>query len=158
MMMPFQVVMIPDYIAIRNLGLYNTGWSLIIPGIFNPFAVFLMRQYMLSVPDEKLEAAKVDGANNWWIYWRIMLPMVAPGVCAMVVLCFAEVWNMIEQPLLFLSDTTKYPLSLVLRNIDIIPIRLIFSGAVLFTAPVVILFLIFQDNIVSGIKHIKLNN
>lgn len=157
MMLPFQVVMIPNYIALSSMGLLDTGWSLILPGIFSPFAIFLMRQYMMSVPDEILEVAKTDGANNFQIFSHIMLPMVKPGLVAMIVLSFAEIWNMVEQPLLFIRNSKLYPLSLVLFDLDKVSTTEVFAGSVLFMAPVIILFFIFHDDIITGIEYFRMN-
>ncbi|MGI6705000.1 MAG: carbohydrate ABC transporter permease [Clostridia bacterium] len=157
MMLPFQGVMIPNYIALGNMGLLNTAWSLILPGIFSPFAVFLLRQYMMNVPDEILEAARIDGASNLQIFFHIMLPQVTPGLAAMVVLSFAEIWNMVEQPLLLVRDKKLYPLSLVLCDLEKVSMTEVFAGAVLFMAPVIILYFIFHDDIISGIEYFRIN-
>jgi multiple sugar transport system permease protein len=157
MMLPFQAVMIPNYIALNNFGLLNTSWSLILLAIFSPFAVFLLCQYMKSVSDEILEAARIDGAGNFQLFTHIMMPLVKPGVAAMIVLSFAENWNMIEQPLLFINDYWLYPLSFVLSNLDMTSMNEVFAGAVIFMMPVVILFFIYHDDIISDIElfHIK---
>jgi multiple sugar transport system permease protein len=157
MMLPFQAVMIPNYIALNNFGLLNTSWSLILPAIFSPFAVFLLCQYMKSVSDEILEAARIDGAGNFQLFTHIMMPLVKPGVAAMIVLSFAENWNMIEQPLLFINDYWLYPLSFILSNLDMASMNEVFAGAVIFMMPVVILFFIYHDDIISDIElfHIK---
>jgi len=157
MMLPFQVVMIPNYIALGNMGLLNTAWSLILPGIFSPFAVFLLRQYMMNVPDELLEAARIDGAGNLQIFFHIMLPQVTPGLAAMVVLSFVEIWNMVEQPLLLVRDKKLYPLSLVLCDLEKVSMTEVFAGVVLFMAPVIILYFIFHDDIISGIEYFRIN-
>jgi len=158
MLMPFQAVMIPNFIAIKNMGLYDSAWSMIVPNIFSPFAVFLMRQFFLTVQKESIEAAKIDGASDLRIYLQIALPSVKPGLIVMVILGLAEAWNLVEQPLLFLVDETKYPLSVVLRNQEIIPFRILFAGSVMFIMPIILLFMFFQEDILAGIAKINLGN
>ena len=156
MMLPFQAYMLANYFALDSIGLIDSGWSLVIPGIFAPFSVFLLRQYMVNVPDEILEAASIDGAGHVMKLTRVMLPMVSPGLAAMVVLAFAESWNMVEQPLLFINDQYKYPLSLILQSISPVSMPDVFAAISLFVAFPVLLFLIFNDDVVQGIENIKL--
>ena len=156
MMLPFQAYMLANYFALDSIGLIDSGWSLIVPGIFSPFSVFLLRQYMVNVPDEIMEAASIDGAGPLMKLTRIMLPMVSPGLAAMVVLAFAESWNMVEQPLLFINDKYKYPLSLILQEITPVSMPDVFAAIALFVAFPVLLFLIFNEDVVRGIENIKL--
>ena len=156
MMLPFQAYMLANYFALDSVGLIDSGWSLVIPGIFAPFSVFLLRQYMVNVPDEIMEAASIDGAGPMMKLTRIMLPMVSPGLAAMVVLSFAESWNMVEQPLLFINDRIKYPLSLILQEVSPVSQPDVFAAITLFLSFPVLLFLIFNEDVVQGIENIKL--
>lgn len=156
MMLPFQAYMLANYFALDSVGLIDSGWSLVIPGIFAPFSVFLLRQYMVNVPDEIMEAASIDGAGPLMKLTRIMLPMVSPGLAAMVVLAFAESWNMVEQPLLFINDRIKYPLSLILQEVSPVSQPDVFAAITLFVSFPVLLFLIFNEDVVQGIENIKL--
>lgn len=156
MMLPFQAYMLANYFALDAIGLIDSGWSLIVPGVFAPFSVFLLRQYMVNVPEEIMEAASIDGAGPLLKLTRIMLPMVSPGLAAMVVLAFAESWNMVEQPLLFINDQYKYPLSLILQSITPVSMPDVFAAIALFVAFPVLLFLIFNEDVVHGIENIKL--
>lgn len=156
MMLPFQAYMLANYFALDAIGLIDSGWSLVLPGIFSPFSVFLLRQYMVNVPEEVMEAAAIDGAGGLGQLIRIMLPMVSPGLAAMVVLSFAEGWNMVEQPLLFINDRYKYPLSLMLQEISPVSMPDVFAAIALFVALPVLLFLIFREDVVQGIENIRL--
>lgn len=158
MMLPFQAYMISNYMALNSIGLIDTYWSLVLPGIFSPFAVFLLRQYMINIPKDVMEASQIDGASNFRQLTDIVLPIVVPGIAAMIVLSFAESWNLIEQPLLFIKDEIKYPLSLALQSMSEQALRDVFAGSVLYVAPVVLLFLIFQKDVIKGIENIKFNN
>ena len=156
MMLPFQAYMLANYFALDSIGLIDSGWSLVVPGVFAPFSVFLLRQYMVNVPEEVMEAASIDGAGHGMKLTRVMLPMVSPGLAAMVVLAFAESWNMVEQPLLFINDQYKYPLSLILQSISPVSMPDVFAAISLFVAFPVLLFLIFNEDVVHGIENIKL--
>ncbi|SHE14087.1 Maltose transport system permease protein malG [Chlamydia abortus] len=113
MLMPFQVTLVPNYIIADKLGLLNMASAIILPGIFAAFGVFMLRQFMLSIPYALVEAAQLDGAGHYRIFYRIMLPLMKPGIAALIVLLFVDYWNMVEQPLIFLEDAFKQPLSLI---------------------------------------------
>lgn len=156
MLMPFQVTLLPNYMAIRWLGLYNTGWALALPGIFAPLGVFLIYQFLRSMPDELLDAAKLDTNSYFALLWRIVLPSVQPGMITLLVLSFTESWNMVEQPLLYLTDPEKYPLSLALNNLTVPDASLVFAAAVLYLLPVLFLYRFFENQIAQGLSHYKL--
>lgn len=114
MVMPFQVTMAPNYLVLDALGLMDTVWAVILPGIFATFPVFLMTRSFDAVPRELLDSADLDGANHWQIFWRIGLPLGRPGIIAAMVLTFLESWSAVEQPMTFLRDERWWPLSLEL--------------------------------------------
>lgn len=153
MLMPFQVTMVPNYLILSKLGLLNTSLAIILPGIFGAFGVFLMRQFMAQLPVVLLEAAKMDGAGHFTIFTRIALPLVKPGLSALVVLQFADYWNMVEQPLIFIEDVLRYPLSLYLAQIGQEAIGVVFAASVIYMAPMVLLFLYTENEVVEGIQH-----
>jgi len=155
MMMPFQVTLLPVYITLSRTNLLNTVWSLILPSVFAPLGVFLLRQYMLGIPDEYLEAASLETNSAFHILWYIVIPTAKNGIIAMNILVFAEAWNMVEQPLLFLSDTVKYPLSAAMNSIISSNLDVSFSGSILFLAPIVSLYLFFEEQIVEGLENFK---
>ena len=116
LIMPSWVTMVPNYMMIQRLGLLDTIWALILPSAFTAFGVCLLRQYMRYVPDETIEAARIDGASTLKILFRIVLPQVKGGIAALMILTFIDNWNMVEQVVIYISDKDKYPLSVALSN------------------------------------------
>ncbi|KOY17059.1 carbohydrate ABC transporter permease [Paenibacillus xylanivorans] len=152
MLMPFQVTLVPNYMVIDKLGLMNHASAIILPGIFGAFGVFMMRQFMAHIPGAYSEAAKMDGGGQWVIFWRIILPLVKPGLAALIVLLFVDYWNMIEQPLIFLQDSYKQPLSLYLAQINKEARGIGFAASALYMAPMVLLFLYAESYFIEGIQ------
>jgi multiple sugar transport system permease protein len=115
LMIPLQVTVIPLFAMLRQFGLINNLLSLILPATFSALGIFLLRQFFKSVPDEILEAARIDGANEWQVFWRVALPLAKPGLAALAVIAFLLSWNDYFAPLIFLTtvDTATLPLSLV---------------------------------------------
>lgn len=156
MMMPLQVTLVPNYIVLDKIGLIGSYTALILPGVFSTFGVFLMAQVFSSVPDNLIEAAKIDGANHLQILLRVMIPYARAGVASLVILNFIDTWNMVEQPLVFLKDSTKYPLSIFLANINQANLGISFVCGILAIIPVFLLFLHFKDSLISGIENTNL--
>lgn len=156
MMMPLQVTLVPNYIVLDKLGLLGSYTALILPGVFSTFGVFLLAQVFSSVPDNLIEAAKIDGANHMQILFRIMIPYAKTGVASLVILNFIDTWNMVEQPLVFLKDSTKYPLSIFLANINQTTLGISFVCGILAIIPVFLLFLHFKDSLIAGIENTNL--
>ena len=152
MMMPYQVTLVSNYIVLDKLGVLGGYSSIILPGIFSAFGVFLLRMIMKSVPQNIIEAAKVDGASHLRILSSIVLPNCRAGIVSLVVLSFIDTWNMIEQPLVFLKDSSMYPLSIYLAEVNSRNYSLSFAGGMLAMVPVLILFLYFEDNLIEGIS------
>ena len=153
MVLPFQVTMVPSVLMLRTMNLLNTPWAVILPMTVVPLFAFLLRQYMLNIPKDILEAAQIDSAGPWICFTRIVLPMSKPVVGTMLALSFAESWNMVEQPLIYLSQREDlYPLSVqfsqLTRNVSGIE----FAGAALFILPALFVYLIFRDDIMEGIQ------
>ena len=155
-MMPYQVTLVSNYIVLDYLGLINTYWALILPGIFSPFGVFLMRQVMLSVPNEMIEAAELDGANILQTIFHIVVPYCKSGIVALLLLSFFDNWNMVEQPLVFLEDSFQYPLSVYLAQFNSDHIGLSFTCGVLAMLPAVLLFFFFEDDLCNGVAFANL--
>ena len=152
MMMPFQVTLLPNYMVLRRLGLLDTLWALMLPGIFAPLGVFLMTQFLRSMPMEEIKAARLDNATLPRFLVRIVLPRAWPGLAACLLLSFAETWNMVEQPLVLLTTRSLYPLSMAFSasGSDVCtPVML--AGAVLYMLPALFLYLIFEEELISGI-------
>ncbi|MCJ8013695.1 carbohydrate ABC transporter permease [Paenibacillus sp. KQZ6P-2] len=152
MLMPFQVTLVPNYMVIDKLGLMNHASAIILPGIFGAFGVFMMRQFMAHIPGAYSEAVMMDGGGQWVIFWRIILPLAKPGLAALIVLLFVDYWNMIEQPLIFLQDSYKQPLSLYLAQINKEARGIGFAASALYMAPMVFLFLYAESYFIEGIQ------
>lgn len=155
MMMPFQVTLLPNYILIKELNLYNTFWALILPGIFAPFGAFLMGQFLKSMPDELIEAGLLETNSAVCILSRIVVPCVYPGWIATMVITFADHWNLVEQPEILLKDEWMHPLSLALSASSMDSLPLLFAGAVLYTLPMVLIYRIFEDELLAGLSRAK---
>lgn len=153
MLMPYQVMLVPNYLVADWTGLLNTRWSIIFPGIFAPFSVFLLTKFMRRIPEALIEAAKIDGANEWKIFTRICLPQCRSALYSITILAFIDYWNMVEQPLILLSDVAKYPLSVYLSTINTDEIGLAFAVAVVYLIPPLLLFLHGEEYLVEGITH-----
>ncbi|WP_214631295.1 carbohydrate ABC transporter permease [Paenibacillus agaridevorans] len=152
MLMPFQVTLVPNYIMADRLELLNTPSSIILPGIFGAFGVFLLRQFMLHIHSAYIEAAKIDGAGYLRIFVTVALPMVKPGIAALVVLLFADYWNMVEQPLIFLQDAGLQPLSVFLSRLQEDALGVSFAASVVYMMPMVLLFLCAERYFIEGIQ------
>ena len=156
MMMPLQVTLVPNYMVFDKMKLIGSYAAVIVPGIFSTFGVFLIAQVFSSVPDNLIEAAKMDGANHFQILSKIMIPHCKAGVASLFVLNFIDNWNMVEQPLVFLKDAAKYPLSIFLANINQSRLGISFVCGVLAILPVFLLFLHLKDALVYGIENANL--
>ncbi|SCJ67557.1 Inner membrane ABC transporter permease protein ycjP [uncultured Clostridium sp.] len=155
MMMPYQVTLVSNYIVLDKMGLIGNYLSIILPGIFSAFGVFLMRQVIAAVPDGIMEAAKIDGAGAWRVLWRVVLPNCLPGLASLVILSFIDNWNMVEQPLVFLQDSFQYPLSTFLTQINAAQPALGFACGLLAMIPPVLLFCFFEKELIQGIGYLE---
>lgn len=151
MLMPFQVTLVPNYIMADRLGLLNSAGAIILPGIFAAFGVFMLRQFMRDIPYAYIEAAKMDGAGHLRIFYTIIVPMVQPGLAALMILLFVDYWNMVEQPLIFLDDPFRQPLSVYLSNVSSEK-GLAFAASMIYMAPMVLLFLYAETYFIEGIQ------
>ena len=154
LMIPFQVVLIPTYIIINTLGLLNTLGALILPSMVNAFGIFLMRQYIENLPSEYIDAARIDGASEWGIYSRVILPQIRPALAALAIFTFMASWNDYLWPLIVINDQDKMTLPLALAFFNSahgIRYDLTLTAATLVVIPVVIVFLILQRQFIQGI-------
>ena len=152
MLLPIQVVLVPNYMTIQKMGLLNSKWAIILPGIFNPFGVFLLTQFMKGIPKEYVEAAQIDGAKEIYIIFYIFVPIMKAGIFALAILMFVEYWNVVEPALVFIQDIYKQPLSVFLSNIDSSQVSIIFAASCFYMLPVLLVFLYGQDYLVEGIE------
>ena len=153
MLMPYQVTLVPNYIVSERLHLLNTSWSIIIPGAFAPFSVFLLTKFMRRIPYALIEAAKIDGAGEWQIFTQICLPQCRSALYSIAILVFIDYWNMVEQPIVLLKDAEKQPLSVFLSNINQGEIGLAFAMATVYMLPSLLIFLHGEEYLVEGIAH-----
>lgn len=152
MMMPYQVTLVSNYIVLDKMKLIGSYASVILPAVFSPFGVFLMRQVFDNIPKALIEAAQLDGAHQVQILTRIAVPMSRSGIAALVILSFIDSWNMVEQPLIFLKSRLSYPLSIFLVQINSSNLQLGFACGVLAMLPAALLFLLFESELVEGIS------
>ena len=153
MLLPFQVTMVPNVLTLRFMGLLNTRWAIILPMLFAPFFIFLLRQYMIALPDELLEAASIDGAGPFRSFLWIVLPVCRPVIGAAAALSFAESWNLVEQPLTYLTAATNLePLSTQFNQLTRRVSGYEFAGAALYILPALLIYLFFQEDILAGIQ------
>jgi multiple sugar transport system permease protein len=150
MLLPFQVTLVPNYIMADRLGILNTGLSIILPGIFGTFGVFLLRQYMESIPRSYMEAAEIDGAGYLKIFTDIIIPVLKPGLATLFILLFIDNWNMVEQPLIFLQDPLKTPLSVFLSTINNEEGGIAFAASFVYMIPVLLVFLYGEEYMIEG--------
>ncbi|MBB5805681.1 multiple sugar transport system permease protein [Saccharothrix ecbatanensis] len=151
---PWQAYMVPQYIMMQKMELTNTYWSIILLQAFGAFGVFLMRQYYMSIPDELCEAARIDGLNEYGIYWRIILPLSKPALASLALLTFVTTWNDYMGPFIYLTSNELWTVQLGLRSFvgqyDA-EYAMIMTGAVLSVLPILLLFLLGQRYFIRGI-------
>lgn len=151
MMMPFQVMMLSNYLVLDSLHLLDTLAGIILPAVFSTFPVFIMYRFFEGIPDSLLESARLDGAGELKIFIKIGLPLGSPGIISAMVLGFLEYWNLIEQPMAFLKTKSLWPLSLFLPNISLEDAGMAFASSVIVLLPALLVFLAGQDYLEQGI-------
>ena len=155
MVIPGAVMLVPSFIIMRNFGWVDTIWPLVIPGAASAFGIFFFRQYISTISDELLDAARIDGAGEFRIYWNIVVPIIAPGMVSLGLIFFMASWNNFQGPLIYLKSAEKWVMTQAIRSMQ---------GSAGFTAwgeymamsvisliPLLIIFLLFQRRIVEGI-------
>ncbi len=155
LMVPATVIMIPTFILIKSLGLIDTHWSLILPAITSAFGVFLMRQAFMTLPGELMDAAKIDGASYFRMYWQVLMPLVGPALSALGIFTFLASWNNFIGPLLFLRtwDNYTFPIAIVMLN-DYMGTgnrSQVLAGVMISIFPVLLFFLLAQRFVIRGI-------
>lgn len=151
MVLPFQITMVPNYLVLDRLGLMDTPWAVILPGVFSAFPVFIIKKGFDAVPQSLLEAAALDGAGPLRCFVSVGLPLGLPAVLSAATLGFIEAWNAIEQPMLFLKDKANWPLSLYLSNITVGDLGLAMVASLMMLAPPLLLFLTGRKYLEQGI-------
>lgn len=153
MLMPYQVTLVPNYLVSSWLNILDTRWAIWLPGFFSPFAVYMLTKYMRRIPKSIYEAAEIDGAGEWQIFTKICLPNCKGGLASIAILLFIDYWNMVEQPLILLSDDQLHPLSVFLSRINAEEISLAFAVAVIYMVLPMMVFLYGEDYLVEGIIY-----
>lgn len=154
MMVPWHAIMIPQFIILKNIGLYNTHWSIILMNLFSPFGVFMLRQFMLGIPNELSEAARIDGKSEFGIYTSIILPLCKPGLSTLAVFTFNFMWNDYMGPMIYLDDDRLKTIQIGLaafRSLYKTDYGLIMAGTVCAIIPMVIIYVAAQNYIIEGI-------
>ncbi len=156
LMLPAQVTLIPVFILFRSLGMIDTFWPLIIPmWLASPFYVFMFRQFFAQIPEDLMESARIDGANNWTIYWRLMMPLCWPVIAIVSVYTFLAAWNDFMGPLIYLNSPGNRTLSLALNafrgQYGSSDVHLLMAAAVVTMLPCIVLFFAMQEHFVESI-------
>lgn len=153
MLMPYQVTLVPNFLVSDAIGIVGTRWSIILPGIFSTFPVYLFTKIMKRIPKTYLEAARLDGAGEFQIFRYIAVPLCRNVIVSVLLLVFIDCWNMVEQPLLMLDDPQKQPLSVFLSQISGGDLGVAFAAAVLYMIPSLLLFLYGEEDLVQGMAY-----
>lgn len=153
MLMPYQVTQVPNYLVSDKLGILNSNWAIWLPGIFSPFSVYMLTKYMRRIPSSIMEAASIDGCNEWQTFWRIAFPMCKAPMFSVAILVFIDYWNMVEQPIILLSDQNKHPLSVFLSKINSGEIGLAFAVACIYMFLPMFVFLYGENYLVEGMNY-----
>ncbi len=154
LIVPFHVTLVPVFVIMRNLNWIDTHYSLIVPSLVTVFGTFLMRQFFLTIPEELVEAGKIDGCTPWGIYWRIFMPLSKPALATLGVFAFMGIWNDFLRPLVFINSIRKMtvPLGLgTMQGMYSTNWPVLMAGTVISVIPVIIVFLLAQEYFVKGI-------
>ena len=154
MMMPTEVTIVPRFMLFKTVGLYNNLWAVILPHFFNASSIFMLRQFYMGLPDDLMEAAKMDGAGHLRIFLQIMMPLTKAALMSLVILSFISSWNEYLAPLIFLSDEAKFTVSQIIRwymQEESDPYELVMVASTIALIPVLVVFVTCQKYFVEGI-------
>lgn len=155
LMIPAHVTLVPLYVVTRQLGLIDSLWALILPGTADVFGIFLMRQYIQTLPSELEEAARIDGSSEPGVFWHVILPLSKPALGALAIFTFVRVWNSFLWPLIVLQKSVNYTLPVGVNSLQgefSTDYGLIFAGAALAALPMIVFFLVFQRYFLEGVR------
>ena len=155
LMVPWHAIMIPQFIVIKNMGLYNTHWSIIAIQLFSALGVFIMRQFMMGIPDELCEAARIDGCGEWKIFSTVMMPLCKPGLATLTVFTFNFMWNDYLAPMIYLDDSKLKTIQIGLASFSSqynTEYNLIMAGTVCSMIPMILIFCFAQKYLVQGLS------
>jgi len=151
MLMPLQVALVPNFLMADRLGLLDSRLAIILPGMVNPFGVFIMRQFLRGLPRDYIEAAQADGAGHFRALYFVVTPLFKPAFAALMMLSLVENWNLVEQPRIFLQAAQE-PLSVYLAQMAAANLDMIFAASLFYLLPTVLVFLYGQEYMVEGIQ------
>lgn len=155
MFLPGELMLIPRFLVVSELGLANTYAGVMLPGLLSAMGIFLLRQTFAAVPQELEDAARMDGCREWGIFWHVMLPAARPALAVLAIFGFISVWNSFIWPLVVLKDTDKYPIALALSYLTGVTgsdVRSLAAGTVISLIPVIVFFVLMQRHILEGMK------
>lgn len=157
-MFAVEVVQIPRFLVVNGLGLLDTYWALIIPLLAQPFMVFLLVQYIKEVPNSLLESARIDGAREWLVYSKIIMPLIKPAIATVLIFTFIAIWNDSFSPIVYIRTEALKTIPVVLNTliaggVSIGRVGANAAAAFLLTAPTVVIFVILQRQVISTMKH-----
>lgn len=152
MLMPFQVTVVPNYMILNGFKLLDTLRALILPGVFGTFGTFFLKQYMEGIEESLLEQARIEGANEVQILVTMIAPICKPVIASTAVLLFVDYWNMVEQPMIFLSSQTKFPLSLYLSQITQSNLGIGFACSVVYMILPLLIVIYTQNDLIEGMS------
>ena len=153
MIMPYQVTLVPNFLVADKFGMLETRKAIILPAIFSPFSIFLLTKVMRRIPVSYVEAAKLDGAGELKILTKIYVPLCKGAIASIAMLVFIDYWNMVEQPLVLMKESTYHPLSVFLSQINTGDIGLAFAVGTVYMIPTILMFLYGEDYLVEGITY-----
>jgi|WetSurMetagenome_2_1015567.scaffolds.fasta_scaffold61335_2 multiple sugar transport system permease protein len=161
LMIPWQSIMIPQFMIVQSFGLYDTHTGYILIQLFSAFGIFLLRQFFMGIPGELSEAARIDGSSDWGIYWRIILPLSLPGLSTLAIFTFTYMWNDYLAPLIFLNSDRLKTLQLGLQSFQTahsMDYGVIMAGTVCALLPMIIIFLVGESYFTKGITFTGMKN
>ena len=156
MLLPWHITMIPRFVLLSELGLYNSLWAIVLPTFLGEaFFIFLLRQFFMTIPEQLLDAGRIDGLSHWGLFWKIVIPLSKPALATVALFQFVTTWNDFGGPLLYLNDPQKFPLAYGLERFvssygD--QTHLLLAAATLFTIPMIIIFFLAQKTFIQGIS------
>lgn len=152
MLMPYQVTLVPNYLVADKLNLIDTFWAIWLPGIFSPFAVYMLTKFIRRIPKSIIEAAEIDGCSEAKIFWKIAFPLSKGSMASVAILIFIDYWNMVEQPIILLPTQDLHPLSVFLSKINTGEVGLAFAIASIYMFLPLFVFLYGEEYLVDGIS------
>lgn len=156
MLLPWHITMIPRFLLISELGLYNSLWAIVLPTFLgDAFFIFLLRQFFMTIPESLLDAGRLDGLSAWGLFWKIVIPLSQPALATVALFQFVTTWNDFGGPLLYLSDPQKFPLAYGLERFVSAygdQTNLLLAAATVFTLPMILIFFLAQKTFIQGIS------